>query len=899
MVDERVDIVVTDKVSPGPAKKLRDIAKAAVSADKALDKLRASISTIDTTALVRMTTASTKLTTALSRETAAQVRLTKARSRDSAVVNKAAVSTQRLAAEQAKTAGAAKRSAASATRARAALIQEESASTRLSAAKMRETSATNTNTSAKNRNAAASVNLAGKSRRLRGVVQNASFQLQDIAVQMQMGTATSIVLGQQLPQLAGGFGAIGAAIGVVLAVGIPLVSYLLPSLGIGAKSAAEKHDALAEAIQAVVAASALARSPITDLTEKYGGSAAAVRNYVEALVRLRDQQAINALQTSSLAIQEDKYISNTLDVVTALDNARTAYDRNAKAALLTTNIEESAISTVIDAYREYKDALNIEDERREQQEFIAVLDDLGLSGQANLDKITTALGHVGSGYQKLKRHTQAQLDELGLTEAQVRRLQVAIAEFQAAKTFSAGATAAQKLRTMLTDMGVDFDNTLIPALIEFEGVARNAFADGATGANTMAAEVRRVADEARRAMDAMEDLRNSAVTGEIIATINLEYRTDPVGRARALAEARALQEQAPLREGASSLDLTALDAEIRALGDAAAATAELNEERRRLNIADSEVNSNLRSGVKGRAAATKELGTLAQDLINVDLKLRNTPFADEAVLENIRIAEQDRLDVVQRALDARIIAEQDAADRVVAINRQANEEIRALQSAQNQLVTQSAAETFGSLAASAKALSGEQSAAYKALFITAKAFAIATSVLKIQEALAQVMADPTAITPAQKFAGYAIIAAQGAAIISSISSVAALKDGGEVFGPGGPRDDRVPIMASAGEFVVNARDAQRNKALLQAINSGQDVGRRRQAFRNGGEVQPAYRAPVSRSEGARVGNQRQGIPDTRPVINVFTRDPDTRIEVTETQRAAATARAVNRGQRNL
>ena len=49
--------------------------------------------------------------------------------------------------------------------------------------------------------------------------------------------------------------------------------------------------------------------------------------------------------------------------------------------------------------------------------------------------------------------------------------------------------------------------------------------------------------------------------------------------------------------------------------------------------------------------------------------------------------------------------------------------------------------------------------------------------------------------------------------------------GGEIRGPGGPTDDRAGIFAlSDGEFVVNARDAQRNLGLLKAINAGMPIG---------------------------------------------------------------------------
>ena len=55
--------------------------------------------------------------------------------------------------------------------------------------------------------------------------------------------------------------------------------------------------------------------------------------------------------------------------------------------------------------------------------------------------------------------------------------------------------------------------------------------------------------------------------------------------------------------------------------------------------------------------------------------------------------------------------------------------------------------------------------------------------------------------------------------------------GGWVSGPGGATDDKIPAMLSNGEFVVNAAAAQRNRALLHAINSGTVAG-----FADGGEV---------------------------------------------------------------
>ncbi|MGY4332775.1 hypothetical protein ACVWWG_007192 [Bradyrhizobium sp. LB7.2] len=43
-------------------------------------------------------------------------------------------------------------------------------------------------------------------------------------------------------------------------------------------------------------------------------------------------------------------------------------------------------------------------------------------------------------------------------------------------------------------------------------------------------------------------------------------------------------------------------------------------------------------------------------------------------------------------------------------------------------------------------------------------------------------------------------------------------DGGEVSGPGGPRDDRIVARLSHGEFVVNAASTAKHRALLEQIN---------------------------------------------------------------------------------
>lgn len=63
---------------------------------------------------------------------------------------------------------------------------------------------------------------AGRSSAFGRGLQNASFQMADFANQVGAGTSASVALGQQLPQLLGGFGILGAVLGAVVAVAVPL-----------------------------------------------------------------------------------------------------------------------------------------------------------------------------------------------------------------------------------------------------------------------------------------------------------------------------------------------------------------------------------------------------------------------------------------------------------------------------------------------------------------------------------------------------------------------------------------------------------------------------------------------------------------------------------------------------
>lgn len=130
-------------------------------------------------------------------------------------------------------------------------------------------------------------------------------------------------------------------------------------------------------------------------------------------------------------------------------------------------------------------------------------------------------------------------------------------------------------------------------------------------------------------------------------------------------------------------------------------------------------------------------------------------------LERLRLAKEAEVAVLggYQALEEQMA--QTHADRLVQIEQ-----------AKNSMLLSSGADMFASLASAAENFGGKSSSAYQALFAISKGFAIANAGLNLTTAIVQAMADPTALTPAQKFANMASVAAAGGALISQISSAA-------------------------------------------------------------------------------------------------------------------------------
>lgn len=149
------------------------------------------------------------------------------------------------------------------------------------------------------------------------------------------------------------------------------------------------------------------------------------------------------------------------------------------------------------------------------------------------------------------------------------------------------------------------------------------------------------------------------------------------------------------------------------------------------------------------------------------------------------LAKYQAIDVQNAQLyeDAKTAIQQQAANaRKQIIQDELNMQNQAISS-----ILGSVSQGFDGLANLAAGAAGKSSGAYQAMFALSKGFAVAQAALNLQLAISQALADPTALTTAQKFANYASIAAAGGSLLSTIGSISM----------GGAREHGGPVNANS------------------------------------------------------------------------------------------------------
>lgn len=193
---------------------------------------------------------------------------------------------------RAEAAGALTAQEAAQARVRAARLLEQAQGTSSAGALARANEAAKKASEANQGFAVSNDSATASAGKLRQVLGQAGYQIQDFAVQVQGGTSALTALAQQGPQLLSIFGPGGVVAGAVLAVGA-LVAGLL-GLGKESKEAAEQQRLFNEAME---------QTPRAAFTAAMDGAKASIRSYTEAVETAYQQTVRLARESRQTALE--------------------------------------------------------------------------------------------------------------------------------------------------------------------------------------------------------------------------------------------------------------------------------------------------------------------------------------------------------------------------------------------------------------------------------------------------------------------------------------------------------------------------------------------------------------------------------------------------------------------
>jgi hypothetical protein len=469
----------------------------------------------------------------------------------------------------------------------------------------------------------------------RFVLQNTANQIGDVAVQLQMGTSASRVAAQQLPQLLGGFGALGGALGlvapllgVVAAVGIPLGAMFL-ALGDDVEEATEKVETFEDKLDAArgaidrakAAMEAASRGGIEDLRSTFGEITREITEMADRLADIEIRAArvnLNALLDDAtgekFAAEMDKVFG---DVGAALVSGTAEEAETIKGLIQDLNAE---IATIRASGMVVPQGLM--DQQRQLAEELAAVEG--------------RFAEIGSLASDLTLNPQVLTDLAAFEE----RLKAS----RDAGDFGGVATAIDGIIRTLTEAGVEIDQGVIDNLTEAQREARRLNHDFEVAQGTagqVAGAAGGITDEVGRAADRAADLTSNlrgaltvlaSVTSGLASTqrralaqaqIDLATVGDPVGRAGLTARLQFNEDTADI---AYSMVRNGRAGQLAAEADRIEAGArELAEAEERLRAAEDALKESLRdSGDGGGRQGKGPVGffdAIDRDLISLERQI--------------------------------------------------------------------------------------------------------------------------------------------------------------------------------------------------------------------------------------------------------------------------------------
>jgi hypothetical protein len=136
-------------------------------------------------------------------------------------------------------------------------------------------------------------------------ISNFGFQIQDMAVQLELGTDALRVMGQQLPQMLSGFGMFGIVVGTLAAVGIPLFRVGMELMGKDMRNLNERMQDLTKSTQDYNAAQKANQPTLQALGNTYGSLTNEAKTFFQAQEQLTKRKAYLELSASLAKVRED------------------------------------------------------------------------------------------------------------------------------------------------------------------------------------------------------------------------------------------------------------------------------------------------------------------------------------------------------------------------------------------------------------------------------------------------------------------------------------------------------------------------------------------------------------------------------------------------------------------
>ena len=226
-------------------------------------------------------------------------------------------------------------------------------------------------------------------------------------------------------------------------------------------------------------------------------------------------------------------------------------------------------------------------------------------------------------------------------------------------------------------------------------------------------------------------------------------------------------------------------------------------------------------------------------------------FDPNQEIENQRTRDLALLEAMQSGNEQKLLSEEEYQRRKKEIQDKYDLERQKKEADYYAQSTQMMSSAFDTMAGVMENAAGKQSGIYKAMFVASKAFAIAESVIKIQQGIANASSLPFP----SNLATMASVAASTANIISTIQSVnMKFATGGHVQGPETGTSDSILAQLSNNEFVMTSRTVDHyGVGFMNALNQ-----RRLPKFANGGRVggggSPSYPGILSNHGGGDMNN---------------------------------------------